>query len=554
MDADEFNIADLVAKHAAIYPYQRALVYPSGQTSVGDIQYTQLTFQQAQQRIGRYAQAFLRAGIQKGDRVCTFVTLSLDFMPIIFALYRIGAIVVLIDPGMGRAGLLSCVERIAPVAMVGVPKAMIATRLFPSKFKSLKIKITVGGSAWLWGGYTLDSLVKQGGEAHATQPTQRGDEASILFTSGSTGPAKGVRYTHGIFEAQTKHIQQMYGFEAGQIDLPCFPLFGLFSLAMGMTVVIPDMDPTKPAQADPKKLIRAIEDQGCTSAFASPSLWKAFARYCLEHSVTLPSLRRVLSAGAPIPPALHRDFQKIVAEGVEIYTPYGATESLPVASIGSREVLDETAELTDQGLGTCVGQLAPNMNVSIIEISDSAIADWSEVRILAQGEIGEICVSGPVVTTEYKEEPEHTKMAKIQDGNGIWHRMGDVGYLDSQGRLWFCGRKAHRVTLLDGSTLFPVPCEATFNRHPLVFRSALVGVNGQPVIVLELEKGQVLSATHVSELYTLAQATERTQKISHYLCHEAFPVDVRHNAKINRPLLAKWAETQTLQRLLSASS
>ena len=195
MDTDDFNIAELVAQHALKNPFQRALVYPSGHTSDGDIQYTQLTFEQAQARISTYAQALMRAGIQKGT-VCTFVTLSLDFMPIIFALYRIGAIVVLIDPGMGRAGLLSCVERIAPVAMVGVPKAMIATRLFPSKFRSLKIKVTVGGSAWLWGGTTLDALVKQGGEPRPIQPTSVAMKPA--FSSLLVQPTSRVRYTHGI--------------------------------------------------------------------------------------------------------------------------------------------------------------------------------------------------------------------------------------------------------------------------------------------------------------------------------------------------------------------
>ena len=159
---------------------------------------------------------------------------------------------------------------------------------------------------------------------------------------------------------------------------------------------------------------------------------------------------------------------------------------------------------------------------------------------------------GPVVTTEYKEEPEHTRLAKIHQGDAIWHRMGDVGYIDTQGRLWFCGRKAHRVELSDGEVLFPVPCEAIFNRHPKVFRSALVGVNGQAVIILELESGQSMDASMVSDLYELSQQTDRTSGIAQYLCHDSFPVDVRHNAKINRPLLAKWAENQSLQSLSPA--
>lgn len=545
MEEQHFNIAEWIEHHAKTRPFQRALVFPAGLDANGRVQYTQLNFLQTQKRINQLATGFLKAGIKKGERVCVFVKLSLDFMPIIFALYRIGAIVVLIDPGMGRKGLLDCVERIGPTAMVGVSQAMIATRFYPKKFKSVRCKITVGGSAWFWGGYRLEELLEEATEAPSVEQTSRQDEASILFTSGSTGPAKGVRYTHGILDAQTQHIKEMYGFEAGEIDLPCFPLFGLFSLAMGMTVVIPDMDPTKPAEADPRKLIQAIEDHGCTSAFASPSLWKSFAAYCVKNDVKLTSLKRILSAGAPIPPALHADFRSIVSSGVEIFTPYGATESLPVASIGSDEVLSETASKTSAGLGTCVGHLAPNMTVKIIKIEDGPIPLWSNVECLVDGEIGEICVSGPVVTTEYKEEPEHTKAAKIYDGDRIWHRMGDLGYFDSAGRLWFCGRKSHRVICKDKGILFPVPCEAIFNQHDAVFRSALVGVNGEPIIIIEATKLKSIDIeTVVSELYGLGQDSPVTKMIRQFLFHPDFPVDVRHNAKIDRIKLGAWAKTQ----------
>ena len=465
-------------------------------------------------------------------------------MPIVFALYRVGAIVVLIDPGMGRNGLLSCVERIAPTVMVGVPKAMIATFLFAKKFRSLRLKITHGGGTWLWGGRNLKDVMSDD-DSLVESTTSLDDEASILFTSGSTGPAKGVRYTHRIFDAQTRAIKEMYGIEAGEIDLPCFPLFGLFTLAQGMTVVIPDMDPTKPAEADPKLLLEAIRDQGCTNAFASPSLWKNMVRWCLANDEALPTLKRVLSAGAPIPPQLHRDFQRLLQPGVEVHTPYGATESLPVATIGSAMVLAETAQKTDEGLGTCVGTIAPNMRVEIIAISDDAIEQWTDAQPLEQGQIGEICVQGLVVTTEYKEEPNHTKLAKMYDGEKIWHRMGDVGYIDIEGRLWFCGRKKHRVVCADGETLFPVPCEAIFNLHEAVERSALVGVNGSPVIIIERAQTYSVSDSDLTvALLNAASKNPLTEKIAMVLYHPSFPVDVRHNAKIDRPKLAVWAAKQ----------
>ncbi len=537
------NISQWVTHQASERPHQRALVFPEGRDSSGRRMYTQLTFAQTESMINRMARGFQDVGIQKGERVCVFITPCLEFKTIMFALYKIGAIVDLIDHGMGRKGLLSCVERIAPTVMVGVPKAMIATVLFAKKFRSLRLKITLGGSTLLWGGRTLQDVMSKD-DTPVEPSTNLDDEASILFTSGSTGPAKGVRYTHRIFDAQTRGIKDMYGFEAGDIDLPCFPLFGLFTLAQGMTVIIPDMDPTKPAQADPRLLLESIRDHGCTNAFASPSLWKKMVLWCVENNESLPTLNRVLSAGAPIPPHLHREFKKILRDGVEVHTPYGATESLPVASIGSEEVLNETAEKTNLGNGTCVGSIAPNMTVRIIQIIDKPISHWDESLILPQGEIGEICVQGLVVTTEYKEEPEHTKNAKIQDENAIWHRMGDVGYLDEQGRLWFCGRKAHRVEL-DGSTLFPVPCEALFNVHNEVERSALVGVGGKPVIIIEKVLGSTVSNEELTEhLLQLAQNNSLTTEIQRVLFHHSFPVDVRHNAKIYRPQLARWAVTQ----------
>ncbi len=538
------NIAQWISIQAKDRPHQRALVFPEGRDGAGRRMYTQLTFAQTESMINRMARGFQEVGVQKGERVCVFITPCLEFMPAVFALYKIGAIVVLIDPGMGRDGLLSCVERIAPTVMVGVPKAMIATVLFAKKFRSVRLKITHGGGTWLWGGKRLTEILSDD-DSPVVSPTSLDDEASILFTSGSTGPAKGVRYTHRIFDAQTRAIKDMYGIEAGEIDLPCFPLFGLFTLAQGMTVIIPDMDPTKPAQADPKLLLEAIRDHGCTNAFASPSLWKNMVKWCVENNQRLPTLKRVLSAGAPIPPQLHQEFRKLLEPGVEVHTPYGATESLPVATIGSNLVLEETAEKTNQGLGTCVGHLAPNMTVRIIEIRDESIATWSDSLVLPQGEIGEICVKGLVVTTEYKEEPEHTKNAKIKDGENIWHRMGDVGYLDSQGRLWFCGRKAHRVECADGTTLFPVPCEALFNVHPAVERSALVGVNGQPVIVVEKVTSTTTSeATLKTALLEIAAKHALTRHIKRVLFHPSFPVDVRHNAKIDRPKLALWAGDQ----------
>ncbi|MEL6187842.1 MAG: fatty acid CoA ligase family protein, partial [Myxococcota bacterium] len=471
---------------------------------------------------------------------------SLEFIPLVFSVFKVGAIPVLIDPGMGRKAFLSCLERMAPRVLIAVPLVHAVRGLFRAAFRSVEVGVTAGGTTGWWGGVTLEGLRIASDEPFESLHTARDDQAAILFTSGSTGPAKGVVYTHGIFDAQARFIQEMYGIEAGEVDLACFPLFGLFSMALGMTVVIPELDPTKPAKADPAKLVHAIQSQACTSAFGSPAIWKNVARHCQRVGTRLPTLRRILMAGAPVPARLHEAFSGILSEGAEVHTPFGATESLPVASIGSREVLRETAARTREGAGTCVGRPAPDMSIRIIAIDDAPIERWSQVRELPAGEIGEICVRGPVVTPRYEAEPEHTRAAKIVevDADGsehVVHRMGDVGYLDPQGRLWFCGRKRHRVETSTG-TLYPVPCEAIFDEHPDVFKTALVGVEGEPRIIVQLEPDAKKAPSKVAvELLELGSAHPHTRDIRKVHFHPSFPVDVRHNAKIHREQLADWA-------------
>jgi acyl-CoA synthetase (AMP-forming)/AMP-acid ligase II len=232
----------------------------------------------------------------------------------------------------------------------------------------------------------------------------------------------------------------------------------------------------------------------------------------------------------------------------QVHTVYGATEALPVASIGSDEILGETRHATDRGRGVCVGRPVPGIEVRIIRISDVPIPEWSDDLPVPDGTIGEIAVAGPIVTREYFNRPEATRLAKIADRarSVLFHRMGDLGYLDDRGRIWFCGRKSHRVVLPD-ETLFTIPCEAIFNAHPDVFRSALVGVRRggetRPVICVEpvrrlsrVEYGRVRG-----ELLERGAGFPHTRRIRTILFHPAFPVDIRHNSKIFRERLAVWA-------------
>lgn len=539
------NISNRLKKMAQRHPHKRAVVFPVGWDENERIAYTHLTFMQLDRESDCLAHGLEHAGIKRGTKTILMVKPSLEFFVLTFAMFKIGAVPVIVDPGMGRKRMLECLSQSKAEAFIGIPLAHALRRFSPGNFKTVKTCITVG-RRWFWGGYTLKQLQEVSWDTYTPVKTASDEIAAILFTTGSTGPAKGVVYTHGIFDAQVRHIQTTFNIGPDEVDLPTFPLFSLFDPALGMTAVIPDMDPTRPAMVDPEKIIEAIIDQGVTNMFASPALLNRVGAYGKAEEIKLPSVRRVISAGAPVSPANIEQFSYMLTGNAEIFTPYGATEAMPVLSMGSKEILGKTRKFSEKGYGMCVGRAIEGIDVRIIKISDEPIENWSEKLVVGDGEIGEITVKGDIVTTQYFERPQDESLAKIKQGNHIWHRMGDLGWRDNQGRIWFCGRKSHRVITENGS-MFTIPCEAIFNRHPSVFRSALVGVGKppeqKPVICIELKKGgrDINKDSLKQELLNLAAKNQMTEDIKTLKFHDGFPVDVRHNSKIFREQLAQWA-------------
>jgi acyl-CoA synthetase (AMP-forming)/AMP-acid ligase II len=545
IDASLVNIAAHLPAMAKRQPDTTAIIVPG-------LPGFQFTYRQLNQESDQLARGLEQIGIRRGVRTVLMTPPSPEFFALTFALFKIGAIPVMIDPGMGLKNLGQCLAEAEPEAFIGIPKAHVARLLFGWARKSIRITVTVG-RRFFWGGHTLSQVccIGSSGSVFEPAPTDADDTAAILFTSGSTGLPKGAVYTHGIFAAQVELLKKTYGIEPGEIDLPTFPLFALFAPALGMTVVIPDMDFTRPGQVNPRKIIDAIQQFRVTNLFGSPALIDRVGRYCEAHRLRLQTLRRVISAGAPVSAETIKRFVGLLSPGVQVFTPYGATEALPVTSIGSDEILRETKEKAAQGSGVFVGRPVEGMSVRIIRISDEPIPTWLDELLLPAGEIGEIVVDGPVVTKEYFNRAQATSLAKIldRDSGRILHRMGDVGYLDVQGRLWFCGRKSQRVITPSG-TLFTIPCEAVFNQHPQVYRSALVGVakNGttHPVLCVEIERESkdIDLESLKREILMLGAGRTHTQEIQTVLFHSRFPVDIRHNAKIFREKLAVWAARQ----------
>ena len=535
------NIANLVRKMSHDFPDATAVIVQHGaHLSSGPKISAQLSFSQLQNSIDAAARGLLDQGFQPGMRVAVMVKPGIEFLQVVFSLFTIGATVVVVDPGLGLKEIGSCLKEVQPDAFIGIPLAQMARILFGWGKTSIRKTITVGGAIF---GSRWSDVLRKGAVLNTPLVCNAVDPAAILFTSGSTGVSKGVVYEHEQFHAQVQLLKSLYQINPGEIDLPTFPLFGLFSPALGMTAVIPEMDFTKPAKADPYKILGAIRHFKVTNLFASPALLRRLAS--LPKDINFPTLKRILSAGAPVPARDIANLANRLNSGIHLHTPYGATESLPVATISSAVILSETQQFTSSGKGVCVGKPVEGIDVRIIKIDDAAIENWSESLRVMPGEIGELVVRGPVVTKHYFNRPVQTNLAKILDADGqTLHRMGDLGYFDSEGRLWFCGRKSQRVS--SANQLFhTVPIEGIFDSIPGVFRSALVGVGPVglqlPVVCVEKEKGLFSDQELLRNLASRALLYPQTKDITKFLIHPSFPVDIRHNSKIKREELAVWA-------------
>ena len=387
---------------------------------------------------------------------------------------KLGAVAVAIDPGMGFQSYLNCVRHARPTALVAVRTAHWLSLLPFAAFQSLEHRVTVGGRHWR----------AQLGQCTSSDPRPLAaisahDPAAILFTSGSTGAPKGVAYTHGMFDAQIELVRSTYGIQPGEVDMPMLPMFALFNPALGMTTVTPLLNPTKPASADPAPIVAALISERVTNSFGSPAIWARIADHCEQRRLTLPHLRRVLIAGAPVPDRLLEQLLRIAPQA-QIHTPYGATDCLPVSTIEAKELLATQRDLARQGGGTCVGRAVAGVEIRIIRETEGPLLTLAETTPCPPGEVGEIIVTGPSVTRAYDGLPAATALAKIADGERVWHRMGDLGAIGADGLLRF-----------------------------------------------------------FEALRTQAASHPQAAAIQHIFFQKKLPVDVRHNAKIHRLQLSK---------------
>jgi acyl-CoA synthetase (AMP-forming)/AMP-acid ligase II len=563
--ADVFNLADIVLRVAREDPERIAVIDLDGRGPHGTRRYQRHTYAELSADVESVAVGLREMGIAEMTRIVCMSPPSYETCVIGVALTRVGAFSIWIDPSVGYRNVAERLRRVKPEAFLGNALAHTGRITFGWGPRTLR-KLLVTGSPLVPGGRavtgfppfpgarSIRSLRKRAPAEPEPPKVGPDDPCTVLYTTGSTGPAKPALYPHRNFCQVFRNAHHSWRWDPDNevpVDMAVFPAFLFIPISAGGTMVVPPIDFARqgPAQVDSAALIQVVNDCKVGSFFAAPILIENLASEALARNVTMPSLKRVIGAGAPIFGPVEEMLASVMAPDGELAANYGATEAMPSTELGSREHLQGLWEMTEQGAGICVGYALPGVELKIIDIVDGAIDSLGQTSELPKGQIGEILVRGKHVSPEYYLDPESTRKNKVPDPQGDWHRFGDTGYLDAQGRLWVCGRVSQRVQTADGN-LFPLQVEPLFDAHPKVRRSGLVGVPAPagelPVLCVEVEPGVGSNELAVlrKELLARAADSEAASKIQTVLFKRRLPVDPRHNSKIERPRLANWATRQ----------
>jgi acyl-CoA synthetase (AMP-forming)/AMP-acid ligase II len=547
---DVFDLAGIAHEIARTDHERVAVIEPAGRNRDGTWRYRRYTYRQLSSDAESVAVGLRDIGIAERTRTVFMAPPSYGACVLALALSRVGATTVWIDPSVGYLNVAERLRRLDIEAFVGIPLAHLARVSFGWGPRFLSKAVVIGGPGFP-GAHTIDSLRRTAPAVPRLPAIGPDDAGAIMYTTGSTGPAKPTLYPHknlcNIFRLvhRTWRFEELGGLP---VDMPVFPAFFTVGLSAGGTVVVPPIDYVRqsPAKIDERALLEVIRECGVRTLFGSPVILDKLAKLG-RLGERAPSLETVIGGGAPMYADTIGPLQMMIAPHGQVHADYGATEALPATEMPGHEALHETYAQTRKGAGLCVGRPFAGVELKIVDIADGPIATLADARELAAGQIGEILVRGPHVSPAYADDVASTRKNKVTDGGAVWHRLGDAGYLDARGRLWCCGRVGHRVELPSG-TLFPLLCEPIFDAHPRVRRSGLVGVRDgttiTPVICVELvdDASRAEQADLRAELLRLAAAHSTTTAIRHVLFHPRLPVDPRHNSKIERPALARWAE------------
>ena len=489
-------------------------------------------------RVGGYAAALTRLGVSRGDRVALLVPPSIGMLAALYALWRIGAVAVVADKGLGLRGLGRALRSSRPVFVLGTRRTTAASRMlrWAPQARAIRIDELHGADV------RLDRLP-------LGDPTPD-DPAAVVFTSGATGPAKGVRYTHRQLCQQRDALQDLYSITEEDSLVAAFAPFAVFGPALGITTGLVDADVSAPATLTATALEEACSLAAATLVFASPAALANVVRTAQSSSGgaaaslrAFSSVRLVLSAGAPVPLRLLESLADL-CPGADIRTPYGMTEILPVTDVS---LLDRHA--AGSGSGVCVGRPVAGCRVRITPLTGGDVAVPTDA-------CGEVVVHASWMSAGYDRLWHTEHVARPNVAGEVWHRTGDLGHLDAAGNLWIEGRVAHLIETARGPVT-PVPVEVAAEAVPGVVRAAAVGVGprGLAQVVVVVEMSELLRRSEPREgpasaaLSGAIRAAVTSTPVAAVWVTEHLPVDIRHNAKIDRTELSR-----TMSRHLAGGS
>jgi olefin beta-lactone synthetase len=503
-----------------------------------------ISFAGLRDRVSALAEGLRRVGVRPGHRVALLVPPGLDLATTVYACWQLGAVIVVADAGLGWRRMADSLRSADPDYLIGIPAAIAAA----AAFQLPGIRVVAGEvprpiRQLLRIQHSIDELTAGDGSAvvdsqrvHLDPNGARSSEAAVLFTSGATGPPKGVVYRHHQLLAQLDQVRVLCDVNPDDRLVAAFAPFALYGPALGIGAVVPRMDVTKPGTLTAARLADAAAAINATLVFASPAALRnvvaTSGELTTEQSSALARIRLVLSAGAPVSVTLLRRLREVLPHA-ELHTPYGMTEALPLTDISLSEL-----EEAGSGNGVCVGRPLPGVQIQISPLDPLGGATGPPAPTVEVS--GEICVSAAHVKDRY-DRLWATERASSRDPG--WHRSGDVGHLDSAGRLWVEGRLVHVMTTADGP-LTPVGVEQRIEANSPVTGAAVVGVGPrgtQQVVAVVVPETQAAVGLASQQLATAVRAAAGV-RVAAVLVVPALPVDIRHAAKIDRQRLARWAE------------
>lgn len=532
------NVTNFLDNHAKTHP-EHVAFYWLDNTSSADKKHTSITIDGFVKQASHVASGLMKVGIQSGDRVVLLMPMSAQLYVAISALQRVGATPVFIETwSPASTGFSSSLEQIKPKGIVYPGEAFDTLHDSPF-FENIPIKITTGKAAEE-DRYTFEALANTPSFAPIVA-VNREHPALITFTTGSSGTPKGANRTHRFLAAQHYALSQYISYSESDIDIPTFPVFALNNIACGVSTVIPSIDLRSPADDDAQNLIYQIESIHATSTTLSPSLFTRVAAYARDNNIRIPSLRHVITGGAPISAQDIEDFKKVCDARITIL--YGSTEVEPMAYTDGDEMLRISS--SDQAAGALVGYLDDNLEYKIIKINRDSIQinkqeDWSALESTVDS-TGELIVSGEHVCNDYYQNPAAFNKAKIRDTDGtIWHRTGDVVHQDGEKRLWILGR-IHNTIVRQGIYLFTVEPETLIKQLPFVEKVAYIGLpdpelGEKAVVAVQLRKVAMQDDTAYEETVS-SKLYEHAIPVDEVIFRESIPTDPRHHSKIEYDLL-----------------